>query len=252
MSNPVQPFRKGHPFRWRDARAARGYAGHIGRVERIAGEHMFDVRNHEFLMLLFMMQAQCKDGRDLCQLSLIELLQQVEDVLIDIAAVPVGLLDGGPGDQTAIGSAVPFSQRIVVGIKQVRILWMKGLVTRNCWKEEKGLEKPADVGEMPLGWADIWHRLNDVIFGDKRLTQVLREAANFLVSLDEILLRRWLGDERTFFFEHGHSRFSFCQSVQVNSILRAIRAPTDMIKPILLQRDDRLHLRKQRAVFHME
>ena len=129
---------------------------------------------------------------------------------------------------------------------------MKGLVTRNCWKEEKGLEKPADVGEMPLGWADIWHRLNDVIFGYKRLTQVLREASNFLVLLDEILLRRWLGDERTFFFERGHCRFSFCQYVQVNSICKAIRSPTDVIKPILLQRDDLLHLRKQRAVFHME
>src|SRR6266702_8869746 len=190
MSNPVQPFRKGYPFQRVDARGARGYAGHIGRVERIAGEHMFDVRNHQFLMLLFMLQTQYKDGRNCCQLSLIELFQQVKDVLIDIAAVPVGLLDGGPGDQTAIGSAVPFSQRVVVGIKQVRILWMKGLVTRNCWKKQEGLEKPVDVGEMPLGRADIWHRLNDVIFGDKRLTQVLREAANLLVLLDEILLRR--------------------------------------------------------------
>jgi len=140
--------------------------------------------------LLFMMQTKCKDGRERCQLSLIELLQQVKDMLIDIPTVLVGLFHGGPGDQTAIGSAVPFSQRVVVGIKQVRILWMKGLVTRNCWKEEKGLEKPADVGEMPLGWADIWHRLNNVIFGEKRLTQVLREAANFLVLLDEILMRR--------------------------------------------------------------
>src|SRR6266849_393005 len=249
MSNPVQPFRKGHPFRWRDARAARGYAGHIGRVERIAGEHRFDVRNHEFLMLLFMMQAQCKDGRDLCQLSLIELLQQVEDVLIDIAAVPVGLLDGGPGDQPAIGSAVPFSQRVVVGIKQVRILWMKGLVTRNCWKEEKGLEKPADVGEMPLGWADIWHRLNDVIFGYQRLTQVLREAANFLVLLNEILLRLCLRDERTFMFERCHCRFSFYQYILVDSIFRASPYTTDVIKPILLQGDFLLYSLKPEACF---
>jgi len=110
MPNPAEPFGEGHPFQGGDARGARGYAGHIGRVERIAGEHMLDVRDHQFLMLLFMMQTQCKDGRDRCQLSLIDLLQQIKNVLIDIAAVLVGLLDGGPGDQTAIGSAVPFSQ----------------------------------------------------------------------------------------------------------------------------------------------
>ncbi|GAC1344223.1 MAG: hypothetical protein NVSMB27_04940 [Ktedonobacteraceae bacterium] len=213
---------------------------------------MFDVRDHQFLMLLFMMQTKYKDGRNRCQLPLIDLLQQVEDVLIDIAAVPVSLLDGGPGDQTAIGSAVPFSQRVVVGIKQVRILWMKGLVSRNRWKEEKGLEKPADVGNMPLGRTHIWHGLNDIIFGYKRFAQVLSEAANFLVLLDEILLRRWPGDERTFFFERGHCRFSFCQYVQVNSLCKAIRSPTDVIKPMLFQRDDLLHLQKQRAVFHME
>src|SRR2546425_12081438 len=48
-------------------------------------------------------------------------------------------------------------------------------------------EKPADMGEMPLGRADIWHGLNDVIFGDQRFAQVLRKAANVLVLLYEIL-----------------------------------------------------------------
>ena len=137
-------------------------------------------------MLLFMMKPKCNDGRELCQPPLIELLQQLKDMLIDVLAVGISLLDGRPGDQPTFGSAVPFSQRVVVRVKKVRVLWMKRLVIRNCRKEQEGLEKPADMGEMPLGRADIWHGLNDVIFGDQRFAQVLRKAANVLVLLYEI------------------------------------------------------------------
>jgi hypothetical protein len=48
------------------------------------------------------------------------------------------------------------------------------------------------------------------------------------------------------------TRLTRSEVLQVNSICKAIRSPTDVIKPLLLQRDDLLHLRKQRAVFHME
>src|SRR5215831_3559507 len=74
---------------------------------------------------------------------------------------------------------------------------MQRLVIRNGWKEQEGLEKPADMGEMPLGGADIWHRLNDIIFGYQRLTQLLREAANFLILLYKIISGSRLSDDWT-------------------------------------------------------
>src|SRR5258706_7191986 len=76
---------------------------------------------------------------------------------------------------------------------------MKRLVSRNCRKEQEGLEKPADVGDMPLSRADIWHGLNNIIFGDKRFAQMLSKAANSLVLFDERLAGWWLDAERTFF-----------------------------------------------------
>src|SRR5258708_31123025 len=86
---------------------------------------------------------------------------------------------------------------------------MKRLVSRNCRKEQEGLEKPADVGDMPLSRADIWHGLDDIIFGDKRFAQVLSKTANSLVLVDERLAGWCLDAERAFFHKLFHRRFPF-------------------------------------------
>jgi hypothetical protein len=54
-------------------------------------------------------------------------------MLIDVAAVLIGLLDRWTRDQTTFGPTVPFPQRVVVGIKEIGILWMKRCVTRKRW-----------------------------------------------------------------------------------------------------------------------
>ena len=93
---------------------------------------MFEVRDHQFLVLLFVMQAKRNDGCQRCQLPLINLLQQLKDMLIDIPAVLIGLFDRRPRDEATFGSAMAFPKGVVVGVKQVRILWMKRLVIRKC------------------------------------------------------------------------------------------------------------------------
>ena len=171
---------------------------------------MFDVGNDQFLVLLFMMEAKRDDGRQLCHLPLVELLQEIKDTLIDIPAVGIRLLDCGPGDQPAFGPAMPFAQRIVVRVKEVRVLWMQRPVIRNCRKEQEGLEKPADVRKMPLRWADIGHRLDDIIFSGQGFAQVLRKAAHLLVLLREKRIGCRVNAGRTRLNGLCHSRFSFC------------------------------------------
>src|SRR5260221_11349595 len=85
VSDPVEAFRKGHPFQWGDAGRTGGGSLDIGRVEGIAGEDVLDVREHQLLVLLLMMQAKGHDGGELVQSPLIELLKQVKDMLTDIA-----------------------------------------------------------------------------------------------------------------------------------------------------------------------
>src|SRR5260370_18373671 len=81
VSDPVEAFRKGHPFQWGDAGRTGGGSLDIGRVEGIAGEDMLDVREHQFLVLLLMMQAKGHDGGELGQSHLIDLPNQVNSIL---------------------------------------------------------------------------------------------------------------------------------------------------------------------------
>lgn len=158
---------------------------------------MLDVGDDEFLVLLFMVQAKREDGRKLCQPVLIDRFQQCKDVLIHVPPIGIRLLNGWPRDESSFWSAMPFSEGVVIRVKEIRILGMQRLIPRNGGKEQEGFEKPTDVGEMPFGWADIWHGLNDKIFGDQRFAQLLRKASNVLVLLDEIRTRCRLQVERT-------------------------------------------------------
>src|SRR5438874_12001409 len=90
MPDPMETFGEGDPFQWGDARSTAESTCWIDRVERIAGEHMFEVRDHQFLVLLLVMQANRNDGRQRCQLPLIDLHEQLQDMLIELPAVLLG------------------------------------------------------------------------------------------------------------------------------------------------------------------
>src|SRR5260370_9364573 len=85
-------------------------------------------------------------------------------MLIDIAAVGIGLLDRGSRDQPTFRPAVPLSQRVVIRVEEIGVLRMKGLVTWQRGQEEKGLQNPVPLGIMQFGRLDIWIRRRDLTF----------------------------------------------------------------------------------------
>lgn len=52
--------------------------------------------------------------------------------------------------------------------------------------QEKGLEKPARVREMPLGRTHVRHRLNNIIFCLQRPAKFLGERAYTLILTDQV------------------------------------------------------------------
>src|SRR4029077_14123208 len=56
-------------------------------IQRILREHVLDVRDEQFLMLLFMMNTENKDRLDFIQYLLFSIAKQVVDVGIDRCAV---------------------------------------------------------------------------------------------------------------------------------------------------------------------
>ena len=53
---------------------------------------------------------------------------------------------------------------VVIRIKKVSVLRNFGVIPWNELFQDKRLEKPGGMCEVPLGRADIGHRLDDVIF----------------------------------------------------------------------------------------
>src|SRR5260370_30721914 len=98
------------------------------------------------MVLMLMMLSKGHDGGDLGQSPLIELLQQVKDMLIDVAAVSISLLHARARDQPAFRPAVPLSQRVVIRVEEIGGFRVKGLVPRKRGAEGEGLPKTRPLG----------------------------------------------------------------------------------------------------------
>src|SRR6266478_2031677 len=68
------------------------------RVERILREHVLDVRDEQFLMLLLMMPAQDENRFDVIEQFLIGIEKQILDVRIDRSAIALGFRYGWAGN----------------------------------------------------------------------------------------------------------------------------------------------------------
>ena len=70
--------------------------------------------------------------------------------------------------------------RIIVGIEEIGVLWNFGAINREEFFQDKRLEKPGGMGEVPFGWADVRHRLHDTIFGLEIRAESCREISDFV------------------------------------------------------------------------
>jgi hypothetical protein len=87
-----------------------------------------------------------------------------------------------PRQQASLRSWELFADCVVVGIEQILVAVVGGAGFRLAI-ENKRLEEPCRVGQVPARRAGVGHRLNEAIFGFERFAQHLAELANLLVSL---------------------------------------------------------------------
>jgi hypothetical protein len=75
---------------------------------------VFDVGEHEFLVLLFVMQAKLEHREQFGKLRRIETVEERQQMLVHVSPIPVDLLHRRPGEQTALRAAMPFTGSDVV------------------------------------------------------------------------------------------------------------------------------------------
>ena len=70
------------------------------------------------------------------------------------------LVEARPADHPAPGPLVPLALAIVIAVKQERPAFVVQRVTRHMVAQDKGLEEPGGVGEMPFGGRCVGMRLD--------------------------------------------------------------------------------------------
>src|SRR5690348_10536435 len=83
---------------------------------------------------------------------------------------------------------MPITSRHIVGIEKIRIAGVGRSILGSGHGQNKGLEKPARMRQMPLGRAHIRHCLNDIIFRHQRLAEPLGKPSHLMITRDERLL----------------------------------------------------------------
>ena len=116
-------------------------------------------------MLLLVVQAKLDQVADLWPDRLVRRFDQAEHGRIHMGAIGEHLRRGGAGDQTALGARVPLAHRLVIGVEQVGVPVVERRISRQRWGEQKHLEEPGRVRQMPFGGTGVGHGLDLLILG---------------------------------------------------------------------------------------
>ncbi len=118
MSDLVHPLGDINP-RERRHRARRDETGFtIGGTQRIHPQHMFDVGQHQFLVLLLVVGAEFDERRRRMRRVVPDRLDQGQHRLVDVATIVQHLCQRGACGQTALGTAMPLPGLEVVRVEQ--------------------------------------------------------------------------------------------------------------------------------------
>jgi len=162
----------------------------VGGMERIVAQDVLEIGQHEFLMLLLVVQPERHERREARPGRVVERRDQRPHGLVDMGPVGVDLGHRRAREQTALGAGVAAAHGLVIGIEQIAVIRVAGSVAGPVGNQQRGLEEPADMGEVPFGRTDVQNCLDDVVIDRKRRAQLLAERAHGGVALNGVCAGR--------------------------------------------------------------
>src|SRR6266436_10339007 len=106
-------------------------------------------------MLLLVIEADSHERGDRGQSVLTGSLEKLHHGGIDVPAVGGDFVGARAGQMAPLVAGVARSGADIVGIEQIRIIRMKGLVAPAMLAEQELLEEPGGMGAVPFGRARI-------------------------------------------------------------------------------------------------
>ena len=189
MPDGVDALVEGDPFVAGAGCSREGPGRIVGRRNRVLREGVQDVGQHQFLMLLLVVEADFDQRRDRLQRVLAGLMKEFHHRGVDMPAVGGDFLGAGAGQMAALVAGVPRSGADIVGIEQEGVVGVKRLVALAVLAEQELLEEPGGMGAVPFRRAGVRHRLDQLI-----LRRQGRGAALGLVADRQIGFHQILGE----------------------------------------------------------
>jgi hypothetical protein len=153
-----QPARAVDPLRRRIGHADQRPGWLVDRLQRVDREQVFQIGEHQLLVLLFVLQAQFDQRQGLVAAGAGD---QLGHARVHLGAPPMHAGQVGPGHQAALGARKGLAHAVVEAAKGRVKRRKAGLEAL----QHKGLEKPGGVRQVPFHRAGIWHGLGLAVLG---------------------------------------------------------------------------------------
>ena len=151
---------------------------------------MQDIGEHQFLMLLLVIEPDLDQRRQLLQRGFVGGLEEFDHRRIDMAAIGGDLVGARAGQMAALVAGVPRAGADIVGIEQKGVVGMERLVARTMLAEQELLEEPGGVRAVPFRRARIRHRLDQLVLRRQRRGAPLGLVADGQIGVDQPLGER--------------------------------------------------------------
>jgi hypothetical protein len=136
----------------------------VGRPQRICGEKRENVGQHQLLMLLFVIDADLDNVRQLGSRGHIARKKLFEPG-VHMGAVGEDAIARRPREESALAARLPRPMRFVIGIEAIVESLVERLKAVEMAGENEALEEPSRMRKMPFGRTGVVHRLDGHILG---------------------------------------------------------------------------------------
>jgi hypothetical protein len=145
----------------------------VGGCDRVVRQQVLDVGEYQFLVLLFVLQAE----RDQCGQRRVEStarlrLEQASHARIDVGTVGAHFVERRARQQAALGTRMLRADAVVIRVEQDPEGAVEGREVRLALLQDKGFEEPGGVRQVPFDGTGVGHRLGAAVFARQRRGQL--------------------------------------------------------------------------------
>ena len=137
----------------------------VGRCRRVLRKGVKQIRQHQFLMLLLVIETDLDDLQHPLEIRRTSTSNQLEHRRIDVGAILRDLVGARPGNEAALRPRMTRSRGNVIRIEQIGEALVEDPVIMCVRLQQELLEKPGRMRAVPLDRARVRHRLHDLVLG---------------------------------------------------------------------------------------